>query len=153
MSEASIRTIAWREQKRQEGYQPVTIWIPAAVKNAMANLAFQRYQDLGELIVEAFQAWSPTKGGKPVAFAETHRLTEIIDRRIAAALAGQHLTPQLPAAPEAEAPPLPEGMKQYSDPTHPPYDARRKECPHHARERQQRSRANKANERRGIVPA
>jgi hypothetical protein len=152
MSEASIRTGAWREQKRQEGYQPVTIWIPAPVKNAMVNLSFQRHQDLGELLVEAFQAWSPAKGGKPVSFADPRQVEALIDRKIAHALAALH-----PAPPEApvheEEPRIPAGMKQCSDPTHPPYDARKKECPHHARERKQRSRANQAKERRGEIPA
>jgi hypothetical protein len=104
MSEASIRTIAWREQKRQEGYQPVTIWIPAQVKNVMVNLSFQRHQDLGELIVEAFQAWSPAKGGKAVSFADTRQVEALIDRKIKEALAPQLPTLQPPPAPEAEAP-------------------------------------------------
>lgn len=147
MSEASIRMIAWREQKRQEGYMPVTVWIPAKIKNAMTTLAFSRHQDLGELIVEAFQAWSPTKGGKPVSVADPHQVEALIDRKLKEALAAFH-----PAPPEAP-PPAPAGMKQCSDPTHPPYDARKKECPHHVRERKQRSRANQAKERRGEVPA
>ena len=56
-----------------------------------------------------------------------------------------------PAA--AAVPPAPAGMKQCSDPTHRPYDARKTECPHHARERKQRFRANQAKERQGEVPA
>jgi hypothetical protein len=152
VSEASIRTIAWREQKRQEGYQPVTIWIPAAVKNAMANLAFQRHQDLGELITEAFQAWTPARAAGAGGVLTPAQVAALIDRKLAHALAALSRVPPEAPAPE-EAPRLPAGMKQCSDPTHPPYDARRKECPHHARERQQRSRANKANERRGTVPA
>ena len=67
MSEASKRTLAWREQKREEGYQPVTIWIPARIKNAMVNLGFQRHQDLGALITEAFQAGPPPRASRPLS--------------------------------------------------------------------------------------
>jgi hypothetical protein len=151
MSEASIRTIAWREQKRQEGYQPVSIWIPASVKNAMANLAFQRHQDLGELLVEAFQAWSPARGGKPVSFTDPHRIEALIDRKIAEALAAGSPSPQEAPAP-AEAAPAPAGMKQCKK-GHAPYPQAKTECPQCMRERTQAFRRRQAEQRRGVVPA
>jgi hypothetical protein len=156
MSEASIRTIAWREQKRQEGYQPVTIWIPAPVKSAMVNLSFQRHQDLSELIVEAFQAWIPAKGGKAAPSVDLRQVEALVDRKLAYALATQHLTPSPPAAPETEAPPAlppaPAGMKQCGK-GHAPYRATKPECPQCVRERKKASRERRAAERRGEVPA
>jgi hypothetical protein len=158
MSEASIRTIAWREQKREEGYMPVTVWIPARIKNAMANLAFERHQDLGELITDAFQAWTPAKSAGAGGVLTPAQVAALIDRKLAEALASQP-SPAVPVPPPHPAPqpaPLPHtpvGMKQCDDPTHAPYDARRKECPQHSRERKRRSRAKKAQERRGEIPA
>jgi hypothetical protein len=151
MSEASTRTIAWREQKRQEGYQPVTIWLPASVKNAMTNLSFQRHQDLGELIVEAFQAWSPLKGGKPVSFADARQMEALVDRKIAEALAALSKAPQEAPAPE-ESPLAPAGMKQCGK-GHAPYPASKAECPQCVRERTRAYRERKADKRRGEVPA
>jgi hypothetical protein len=156
MSEASIRTIAWRDQKRQEGYQPVTIWIPAAVKNAMVNLAFTRHQDLGELITEAFQAWSPARGGKAAPSMDLRKVEALIDLKLSHALANQHLTSSPPAAPETEAPPAlppaPAGMKQCGK-GHTPYPAQKLECPQCVRERKRAYRRRQTEKRRGEVPA
>jgi hypothetical protein len=154
MSEASIRTLAWREQKRQDGYQPVTIWIPATVKNALVNLAFTRHQDLSELITEALQAWAPTKGGKTVAFTETRQVEALIDRKIKEALTPP--LPQIPSlpppAPEVDAlPPPPVGWKQCRK-GHKPYPATKDGCPTCGVERKRASRARLAALRLGEIP-
>jgi hypothetical protein len=152
MSEASKRTLAWREQKRQEGYQPVTIWIPARLKNAMVNLGFQRHQDLGELIAEAYQAWSPAKAEKLTAPVDQRRLEAIIKPLIAEALARAESAP--PPAPEVAAPrPVaPTGMKVCRK-GHAPYPAHKAECPTCTRERKREHRQRKAAARRGDLPA
>jgi hypothetical protein len=150
MSEASKRTLAWREQKRQDGYQPVTIWIPAKMKNAMVNLAFERHQELSALIMEAFQAWPPAKGNKTAVPLDVHRLEALIDRKIAQAMASQSPTPAPP--PAAPVPPPPAGMKQCQK-GHAPYPASKPECPTCARERKQAYRQRKADKRRGNIPA
>lgn len=149
MSEASKRTLAWREQKRQDGYQPVTIWIPAKIKNAMVNLSFQRHQDLGELLVEAFQTWTPAKGGQPAQLVDMRRVQDLVEREVAKALASQSPTPA--SAPLALAEALPPGQKRCRK-GH-AYPASKKECPQCATLRKQKHRKNKAAARRGQVPA
>jgi hypothetical protein len=57
------RVLAWREQKRRQGYQPMTIWLTAAVKHRMEDLAAQRREDLGALLTAAFEAWLPARRG------------------------------------------------------------------------------------------
>ena len=89
MSDASKRVLAWREQKREEGYMPVTVWIPSRVKQAMTTLAFQRHQDLGELLTEAFQAWTPAKAAGAGGVLTPAQVAALIDRKIAEALASQ----------------------------------------------------------------
>jgi hypothetical protein len=152
MSEASIRTIAWREQKRQEGYQPVTIWIPAQVKNAMVNLAFSRHQDLGELITEAFQAWVPAKGGNGLPYAGERRFAEMIDRKISEALASQGAPAHLVPAGPPTLPTPAAGMRWCKAGLH-QYPAGKDYCPQCATIRKQRSRTKLAAAKRGAVPA
>jgi hypothetical protein len=152
MSEASIRTIAWREQKRQEGYQPVTIWIPAPVKNAMVNLSFQRHQDLGELIVEAFQAWVPAKGGGGMPYVGERRIAEMIDRKISEALASQGAPAEaVPREPPALPTPSIAGMRWCKAGLH-QYPGRGP-CRQCANIRKQRSRSKLAAAKQGVVPA
>jgi hypothetical protein len=157
MSEASKRTIAWREQKRGEGYQPVTIWIPARIKNAMANLAFQRRQDLGELITEAFQAWTPARAAGAGGVLTPAQVAALIDRKIAEALASQPVAavplpqPEPPVQP-APLPRPPVGMKQCKK-GHAPYPATKAECPTCVRDRKQKQRENTATKNRGEIPA
>jgi hypothetical protein len=153
MSEASIRTIAWREQKREEGFMPVTVWIPARIKNAMANLAFERHQDLGELITEAFQAWTPAKAAGAGGVLTPAQVAALIDRKLAEALAPQPPPLQPTPAPEVEAPPSPRaGMKQCGK-GHALYPATKPECPQCVRERKQAYRRRQADKRRGEIPA
>ena len=52
------RVVQWREQKRQAGYQPLTVWLKAEVKHLIEDLASQRRQDLAEVISEAIQAYA-----------------------------------------------------------------------------------------------
>lgn len=150
MSEASQRTLAWREQKRQEGYQPVTIWIPATLKNTMVNFAFQRHQDLGEVMVEAFQLLAHAKGVKAAVPMDVRRLKALIATEIAEALASQSPVPAPP--PAVSLPPAPEGQKRCQK-GHAPYPASKPECPQCARERKQAYRQRKADKRRGEIPA
>jgi hypothetical protein len=162
MSEGSIRTLAWREQKRQEGYQPVTVWLPAVVKNAMVNISFQRHQDLGELITEAFQAWSQAKGSKPLSFTDPRQIQAMIDDAIREALAHATAPPPIPPppglpdgmppTPEAKAlPPPPTGWKQCRR-GHTPYPASKDGCPQCGTERKRASRARIAALRQGEMP-
>src|SRR5256885_1171947 len=54
---ASDRVIAWREQKRQAGLRPLTVWVHAEVKRDIEDVAFQRREDIGATLTAAFQAW------------------------------------------------------------------------------------------------
>jgi hypothetical protein len=148
MSEASRRTLAWRKQKREEGYQPVTIWIPAKVKNQMVNDAFQRHQDLGELLVEVYTAHTPTKNGRGAALLDRRQVEALVQEQIAAALASQPAPPPPPGAPK---PTPPAGTKVCSK-GHAPYSATKKECPHCVRLRQRVAKQRKAEVRRGESP-
>jgi hypothetical protein len=153
MSEASIRTIAWREQKRHEGFQPVTIWVPARVKNAMTNLCFQRHQDLGELITEAFQAWAPAQGVKAVHLTSPREMEAFVDRKIREALSSQGAPAQPPAPSGPPSLPTPAaGLKWCKAGLH-QYPIGKGFCPQCANLRKQRSRAKLAAEKQGVVPA
>jgi len=91
MSDASQRTLAWREQMRQKGYQPLTIWLPSSVKHDMEDLAYQRHQDLSALLVEAFQAWVPVATvDEP---AGTRILKKVVAEEVARALSGARRGP------------------------------------------------------------
>jgi hypothetical protein len=159
MSEASMRTTAWRELKREQGYQPITVWLPSQIKNSMVNLAFARHQDLGELIVEAFRAWSPVKGVAAPPSIDLRRVEELIDRKLAAVLA----TPVLPDAPPLAATPR-APLEKVVRGKRPTREDGRKECArghlYTGRScnqcgtlRKQASRRRLAEERRGEVPA
>jgi hypothetical protein len=52
------RVVQWREQKRQAGYQPLTVWLKAEVKHLIEDLAVQRRQDPAQVIAEAIQAYA-----------------------------------------------------------------------------------------------
>ena len=158
MSEASIRTIAWRDQKRQEGYQPVTIWIPAAVKNAMVNLSFQRHQDLGELITQAFPAWTPAKAAGAGGVLTPAQVATLIDRLERVEALASQLTPAVPVPPPPPAPqpahlPHPPVGTAQCRKGHAPYPATKAECPQCVRERKRAYRKRQAEKRRGEVPA
>jgi hypothetical protein len=151
MSEASRRTIAWREQKREEGYQPVTIWIPAGVKNQMVNVAFERHQDLGQLLCEAFQAWSGAKGTAGRA-PDVRQLAARV-RALESALASRppaSTTGEAQAAQRIQEDPLPPaapGRKWCLKRLH-QYPVGKKECPQCANTRKQASRRRQAAARR-----
>jgi hypothetical protein len=165
MSEGSVRMITWREVKRREGFLSVTVWIPGTVKQAMTTLALQRHQDLGELIVEAFKAWSPAKSVATVRTLTLEQATAMMDQKIAEALAAQSTTampqPALPTVVEETSqeahnallvtPPL--GMKQCAK-GHAPYQrrpGRKAGCPTCAMDRTHRYRARKAAKKQGAV--
>jgi hypothetical protein len=86
------RVNAWREQKRRDGYQPMTIWIKAKVKHTIEDLASQRRQDLGEVVTAAVEALT---GGKAPA-AETVRTVRELVAESLAALAPGLLSPGPP---------------------------------------------------------
>ena len=52
MSEAAKRTKTWRAQKQEDGYQPVTVWIPGRIKELAVKLAFQQHHDLSVVVAE-----------------------------------------------------------------------------------------------------
>jgi hypothetical protein len=97
MSEQSERVLAWREKKRQEGYQPLTIWLKADIKHRMEDLAFQRRQDLAEMLTDAFLAWHPAAAVRPQARPDTRQLQAWIREEVAAQL-GPNPTSLLPGA-------------------------------------------------------
>ena len=119
----------------------------------MTNLAFQRHQDLGELMTEAFQAWTPAKAAGVGGGLTPAQVAALIDRKIAEALANQP-TPAVPVPPPQPAPqpePLPRspgGMKQCKK-GHAPYPQAKAECPTCVRDRKRAHRENTAAEKRG----
>jgi hypothetical protein len=94
MSEASARTLAWREEKRKAGFQPLTIWVKADVKHRLEDLAFLRRKDLGEIVTEALNAWQPASAGRGTRTDDT-RIRELIRAELAA-LHHQGQSPSLP---------------------------------------------------------
>jgi hypothetical protein len=111
--------VAWREQKRREGYQPLTVWLKADVKHKIEDLAAQRREDLGQVITEAIIAYD---GAGPAAPVEAPALYRLIDERLAALLPSLlHQAPAVseqtgPAAPLELAPVLLRG--EYGELTH-----------------------------------
>ena len=61
MSEASQKVLAWREAKRRDGYEPLTVWLPSEVKHRMTALAYRRREEVAEMLVTAFLAWEPAQ--------------------------------------------------------------------------------------------
>ena len=148
MSEASKRVLEWREQKRLEGFMPVTIWIPGKVKNQMVNDAFQRHQDLGELITEVYLAHPPTKSGRGAALMDRQLITRLVQDQVAQALARQHPAPAPPAPALA---PVSAGLKRC--PKGHQYPAGSKECPQCRTLRKRAQRKREKEKRQGEVPA
>ena len=147
MSEAAKRTSSWREQKREEGYQPVTVWIPGRIKALMVKLAFEQHHDLGVEIAEACQAYALAKGAKPSTVVDMRRMEALIDRKIADALAHQHPAPTAP--PAEPPPPIPAGMKRCRKGHR--YPASKKECPQCVMQRKKAHRQRQAAARRGAL--
>ena len=130
--DAVERTQSWREQKREQGYRPLTVWLPAALKARIEDLAYTRHQEVAELIAEAFTAWQPFQAGKKAALTDRRQIQAMIQEEISKALRGE------PPAPDEE--PLP--MRQCKQ-GHAPYAGHREECPECVRLRKQKSRARK----------
>jgi hypothetical protein len=59
------RMIAWREQKRQEGYHQVTVWLKADMKHLLEDLASQRREDLSETMTAAIVALAGATPARP----------------------------------------------------------------------------------------
>ena len=127
--DAVERTQSWREQKRQQGYRPLTVWLPAALKARIEDLAYQRHQEVAELIAEAFAAWQPFKVGKKALRADLREMQALVREEVAKVLQGES-----PAPDEA---PLPTKQCKYG---HEPYPSYRLECPECIRLRKQRQR-------------
>ena len=98
MSEAAKRTKTWRAQKQEDGYQPVTVWIPGRIKELAVKLAFQQHHDLSVVVADGLQAYVLAKGVKPSTLVDMKRIEALMDQKIAEALASQRPTPA-PAAP------------------------------------------------------
>lgn len=52
------RVQTWREQKRREGYLPLTVWLKPEVKHQIEDLAAARHEDLGQVITVALGAFA-----------------------------------------------------------------------------------------------
>src|SRR5688572_16335641 len=85
--DAVERTQSWREQKRQQGYRPLTVWLPAALKARIEDLAYQRRQEVAELIADAFADWQPVKAGKPAAPTDRRQIQAMVAAAVQAELA------------------------------------------------------------------
>jgi hypothetical protein len=95
--DAVERTQSWREQKRQQGYRPLTVWLPAALKARIEDLAYQRRQEVAELIADAFADWQPFKAGKPAAPTDRRQIQAMVAAAVQAELAKlQGTAPSLP---------------------------------------------------------
>ena len=167
MIDAVKRTQTWREQKREKGYQPVTIWIPAKVKQQMVTDAFARHQDLGALIVEVYLAHPPTRAGRGAVLMDQRQVQALVKEQIAQALASQSAvfgegtpTETAPPARAAAAPALPPplrppaapGMKWCKKGLH-QFPMGKGECPPCATIRKRAHRTKKAKARQGEIPA
>jgi hypothetical protein len=98
---------------RQKGYQPLTVWLPAAIKHDMEDLAYQRHQDLSALLVDAFQAWVP------VATVDEPAGTRILKK-----LVGEEVARQLRSALPLTQDPSSTEPREASVDTPPPYGIR-----------------------------
>jgi len=73
------RVVAWREQKRRDGYQPLTVWLKADIKHRIEDLAAQRRQDLGQVVTEMVLAYGYARYVGPSEVETVHR---IVDERL-----------------------------------------------------------------------
>ena len=101
------RVVQWREQKRQAGYQPLTVWLKAEVKHLIEDLAVQRRQDPAQVIAEAIQAYAGMhRPPAPPEYVDAPTVRRLVVEYV------QELTAigQLPPAPAPDVPPprLPE---------------------------------------------
>jgi hypothetical protein len=147
MSEAAKRTSTWREQRREDGYQPVTVWIPGRIKELAVKVAFQQHQDLGVVVAEALQAYALAKGAKPSTVVDMRRVEALVDQKIAQALASQHPAPTAPPAPAL---PVPEGLKRC--PKGHAYPESKPECPECMLLRKRAQRQREKEKRPGALP-
>jgi hypothetical protein len=74
------RVVAWREQKRRDGYQPLTVWLQADIKHRIEDLAAERRQDLGQVLTEMVLAYGYARYVGPTEVETVHR---IVDERLA----------------------------------------------------------------------
>ena len=95
------RVVQWREQKRQAGYQPLTVWLKAEVKHLIEDLAVQRRQDPAQVIAEAIQAYAGMhRPPAPPEYVDAPTVRRLVVEYV------QELTAigQLPPAPAPDAP-------------------------------------------------
>jgi hypothetical protein len=96
------RVLAWREQKRRDGFQPLTVWLKAEIKHQIEDVAAQRRQDLGQVITEAIVAYY---GAGPTVPFDVQTVSRLIDERLAAL--APRLGPPPPSSDEQPASPVP----------------------------------------------
>jgi hypothetical protein len=68
------------------------VWLPAALKARIEDLAYQRHQEVAALIADVFADWQPFKGGKPAAPTERHQIQTMIEATVRAELAKMQRT-------------------------------------------------------------
>jgi hypothetical protein len=98
--------MAWREEKRKAGYQPLTIWVKADVKHRLEDLAFLRRKDLGEIVTEALHAWQPATAGRGVR-TDDARIKELVRAEVAALLHQGQSSSAPERTPDTATPPPP----------------------------------------------
>jgi hypothetical protein len=108
---------------------------------------------LGELIVEAFQAWTPAKGVKTGTLTPS-QVEALIEQKLAEVMTRQVdvVVEPTPPAPSDPLPPVVEGLKWCGKRLH-QYAATRKECPQCATLRKRAQREKQAAQKRGDMPA
>ena len=77
MSE-SDRVQRWRNAKRQQGHEPLTIWLSHADKARLLDLAQQWHQSPAEMIREALAQFNPVSPQVPATITDTAQLRILV---------------------------------------------------------------------------
>ena len=83
MTTAAQHVQAWRDQKRRDGYVPMTVWLKPSTKRAIEDLAHRRREDSGQVIAEAILIMSGTEGlPSQAAYTDVPTVLRLIDERL-----------------------------------------------------------------------
>jgi hypothetical protein len=93
----------WREQKRRQGYRPLTVWLQADVKHLIEDLAAQYRQDPAQVVSAAIRAYAVQHSVRPTPeYVDVSTVRRLIQEHMSILAASE-----MPQEPGLAAPPSP----------------------------------------------
>src|SRR5262245_41267480 len=103
------RVVAWREQKRQEGYRRLTVWLKAEVKTLIEDPAARDRQDPAQAVSVAIQAYTGSHSIEPPPnYLDRETAVRLIQEQLR--MFASQLTTQTPISDAPESSPAPEAI-------------------------------------------